>query len=213
MVLDIIVIAIMILCMVFGFRRGFVHTFVHTLGWFGALVAAFFFSSQLKERLIDKTGLYDQIHKIFSDKLALSMDSVDSSANSLPLILNRSINTAAEGASDLLSDKLTDLTMTILCFILIFFAAKILLFFLTLALSRRQNKGFVGFFDGVLGLVAGTINGIIFVFIFLALLLPITNLVSPLSTDLILKSLDASYFSRTLYDSNFIVLMINDFLA
>lgn len=213
MILDIIVIVIMVLCMVFGFRRGFVHTFVHTLGWFGAMVAAFFFTSQLKDLLTEKTTLYDQIFTMFSDKLSLSTDSVTSSAATLPLILNRSINSATAEASNLLSTKLADLTMTILCFVIIFIVVKALLFFITLAFSRKQNKGFVGFFDGLLGLVAGMIRGIIFVFIFLALLLPITNLVSPASTQLILNSLSASYFSRTLYDSNFIVLIINDFLA
>lgn len=213
MILDIIVIVIMVLCLVFGFRRGFVHTFVHTLGWFGAMVAAFFFTSQLKDLLTEKTTLYDQIFTMFSDKLSLSTDSVTSSAATLPLILNRSINSATAEASNLLSTKLADLTMTILCFVIIFIVVKALLFFITLAFSRKQNKGFVGFFDGLLGLVAGMIRGIIFVFIFLALLLPITNLVSPASTQLILNSLSASYFSRTLYDSNFIVLIINDFLA
>lgn len=213
MILDIIVIVIMVLCMVFGFRRGFVHTFVHTLGWFGAMIAAFFFTSQLKDLLTEKTTLYDQIFTMFSDKLSLSTDSVTSSAATLPLILNRSVNSATAEASNLLSTKLADLTMTILCFVIIFIVVKALLFFITLAFSRKQNKGFVGFFDGLLGLVAGMIRGIIFVFIFLALLLPITNLVSPASTQLILNSLSASYFSRTLYDSNFIVLIINDFLA
>lgn len=213
MILDIIVIVIMVLCMVFGFRRGFVHTFVHTLGWFGAMIAAFFFTSQLKDLLTEKTTLYDQIFTMFSDKLSLSTDSVTSSAATLPLILNRSVNSATAEASNLLSTKLADLTMTILCFVIIFIVVKALLFFITLAFSRKQNKGFVGFFDGLLGLVVGMIRGIIFVFIFLALLLPITNLVSPASTQLILNSLSASYFSRTLYDSNFIVLIINDFLA
>ena len=90
---------------------------------------------------------------------------------------------------------------------------KIILFFLTIGLSKRRAKGFTGFLDGLLGLLAGFLRGVVFVFLFLALLLPIVNLVSPTSTELILSGLDASYFTRTLYDSNYLVLVINDFLS
>ena len=212
MFLDIIVAAILILTMVSGFRRGFVYTFTHTLGWLGAMVAAFVLSPWLRKLLSDKTELNSSIHESFLDKLSLSSDCISSSEDSFPLIMARGINSAAGNAAELFSDKLTAITMVVISFLLLFFAVKIILFFLTIALSKRQNKGFVGFFDGLLGMIAGMIRGIIFVFLFLALLLPAVNLMSPASTDLVLSSLEASRFARTLYDCNFVVLIINDFL-
>lgn len=213
MFLDIVVAAILILTMVSGFRKGFIYTFTHTLGWLGAMIVAFFFASPLRQFLIDSTQLDEQIYRLFYDKLSLSSGSLTTSTDTLPLILGKGIDTAASEAAQTIASRLTELTMTILCFLLIFLAVKVVAFFLTLALSKRQNKGFVGFLDGLLGLVAGMIRGIIFVFVFLALLLPVVNLVSPASTQLILDSLDASYFSRTLYDSNFIMLIIGDLLT
>lgn len=209
---DIIVGAILILTMVSGFRKGFVYTFSHTLGWLGAMAAAFLLSPWLRGLLTERTELDSHIHESFADKLSLSSDCLNSSADSFPLIMGRSVNTAAGEAADLLSDKLTSITMIVISFLLLFFAVKIVLFFLTIALSRKERKGFAGFFDGLLGLVAGMIRGVIFVFLFLALLLPAVNLMSPASTDLVLSSLKASHFARTLYDSNFVVLIINDFL-
>ena len=176
------------------------------------MIAAFLFASRLREFLTEKTELYQRIFTLYQNKLSLSPDTSGDSASSLPLILGRSFNTAAEDTSRLLADKLTGLTMTVLCFILILLAVKFVLFLLTLALSKRENKGFAGFVDGVLGLIAGMIKGIIFVFLFLALLLPAINLISPASTQLVLGSLESSSFARTLYDSNFIVLILNDFM-
>ncbi|MCQ4636612.1 CvpA family protein [Anaerovorax odorimutans] len=213
MFLDIIVAVILILTMVSGFRKGFIYTFTHTLGWLGAMVAAFIFSSPLRQLASERTQIDEQIYRAFYDKLSLSSDSLSASTDTFPLILGKGIDTAATEAADAIAARLTELTMTVLCFLAILLAVKVILFFLTIALSKRQNKGFTGFLDGLLGLVAGMIRGIIFVFIFLALLLPVVNLVSPASTQLILDSLDASYFSRTLYDSNFIVLVIGDLLA
>ena len=213
MFLDIVVAIILILTMVSGFRKGFIYTFTHTLGWLGAMIAAFFFASPLRKYLIDTTQLDDQIYKAFYDKLSLSSDSLAASSDTLPLILGKGIDTAASEAAQNIAGRLTELTMTIVSFLLILLAVKLIAFFLTLALSKRQNKGFVGFLDGLLGLAAGMIRGVLFVFLFLALLLPVVNLVSPASTQLILDSLDASYFSRTLYDSNFIVLVIGVLLT
>lgn len=213
MFLDIVVVAILVLTMVSGFRRGFIYTFTHTLGWVGSMVAAFVFAAPLRDFAAEKTQLDQWIYDAFYDKFSLSAEALRSTSDTLPLILGRGIDTAASEAAQTVSTRLTELTMTIACFIAILLAVKILVYLLTLTISKRRSKGFVGFVDGLLGLVAGMIRGIIFVFIFLALLLPVVNLVSPESTQLILDSLDASYFSRTLYDSNFIVLIIGDLLT
>lgn len=212
MIFDVIVAAIIILAMVFGFRRGFVYTFSHTLGWLGAMIAAFFLASPLRTLLSDKTGLYDSIYGLFLNKLSGSADALSTSTDTFPLIMGQ-VSTAAENAAAVLSERLAELTMLILCFFMILIVAKVILFFLTIGLSKRRTKGFTGFLDGVLGLLAGFLRGVIFVFLFLALLLPIVNLISPASTDLMLNSLETSRFARTLYDNNYLVLVINDFLT
>lgn len=211
MILDILVIAIIVLAMVSGFRRGFIHTFTHTLGWLGAIAAAFFLASPLRTLLSEKTGLDDSIYALLLDKFSISTEAMNDSAGAFPLIMGQ-VSAAAEDVAAAFSQRLTELIMLILCFFLILLAAKVILFFLTIGLSKRGNKGFTGFLDGFFGLLAGFLRGVVFVFLFLALLLPVVNLVSPASMSLILGSLDASHFARILYDNNYLVLIIHDFL-
>lgn len=213
LVLDIIVAFIMLVTMVFGFRRGFIYTFVHTLGWIGALVGSFFAVPYVKKFLIDKTGVQEWLSQHLLNNLNGSAQGATRSMNSLPQLVSDGMSSAVESANEVLATNLTNLLITLLSFLLVFFAIKAVLFLITIGLSRKKNKGFTGFFDGLLGLIAGTLKGVILVFIFLALLLPVTNLISPTSTDFILSSLDASYFARTLYDSNFVVMIINDIFA
>lgn len=212
MIFDLIVAAIIILTMVSGFRHGFVYTFSHTMGWIGAMIAAFFLASPLRTLLSEKTELDDSIYSAFLDKFSISSDALNSSSDTFPLIMGQ-VTQTAENAAEALSERLTELTMLILCFLLVLLAAKVILFFLTIGFSKRSTKGFTGFLDGTFGLLAGFLRGVVFVFLFLALLLPVVNLISPASTDLILRSLDSSYFARILYDNNYLVLVINDFLA
>lgn len=212
MVFDIITGIILITTMVFGFRKGFIFTIIHALGWFGAMALALIAASPVRNVVEKYTVLDEHIHTIFLDKLSISTDTVNASVESLPTLVKNGIDTAAVEAAQTLADKLTFLTMTILCFLALLLVIKVIFFFITLALSKR-DKGFTNVADGFLGMIAGLIRGIIFVFVFLALLVPFVNVVSPASTQLISDSLNASYFAGTLYDNNFIIVIIEDYLS
>lgn len=213
MFLDIIVGIILIATMVSGFRKGFVFTILHALGWFGAMVIAFFAAGPVRKLLLAHTDMNTSIYTMFYDKLSLSADSLNASANSLPSLLGAGVNTASAEAAKVLAEKLTFFTMIIICFVAVLLLMKVVFFFLTIAFSKRDNKGFINIADGLLGIIAGAVRGVIFVFLFLAVLIPLVNLISPASTQLVVDSLNASYFAKTLYDSNFIIVLINDFLA
>ena len=72
--------------------------------------------------------------------------------------------------------------------------------------SKRHRDGLSGCFDGILGLAAGAIKGAILVLLFLALLMPFINFVSPDSADAVMQSLQQSYIAGFLYDHNVILL-------
>lgn len=211
MILDIIILAILIIAMVSGFRKGFMYAFIHTLGWVISIIFGFAGANFLKEQLVLKTMLDENLYATLSERLTLSFDSATSSADSLPLILGQAVDTATTGAAQLLAQQITELTLSILSFALIVIVIKLLCFLLTRLLSRKSNKGFIGFVDGLLGMVAGSIKGVLLVFLFLMLLLPAVNFMAPESTVIVLSALENSHFAGTLYDANFLVLVLGNF--
>lgn len=211
MILDIIILAILIIAMVSGFRKGFMYAFIHTLGWVISIIFGFAGANFLKEQLVLKTMLDENLYATLSERLTLSFDSATSSADSLPLILGQAVDTATTGAAQLLAQQITELTLSILSFALIVIVIKLLCFLLTRLLSRKSNKGFIGFVDGLLGMVAGSIKGVLLVFLFLMMLLPAVNFMAPESTVIVLSALENSHFAGTLYDANFLVLVLGNF--
>lgn len=209
MIFDIIVLAIMVTTMVSGFRRGFIYSFVRTLSWIGALIGGFIGCRILSEQLTPRTGLEENIYSKIFENVSDSLGSITSNADTLPLILNDTVNATTDSAAEALATRLTNMTMLILSFLLIFAVIKLLCFFITMAFSKRNNDGFLGFADGMLGLIAGMIKGVLIVFLFLMLLMPALNLMSPASMEIALEWLDNSYFAGILYDSNFLVLIIS----
>lgn len=212
MVFDIIIGVILIVTMVFGFRKGFIYSIIHTLGWFGAMVAAFFAAGPVRKLVEANTDISDRIYLIFAEKLSISSDTLHVSLESLPPLVGQGIDTSMAGATEILAEKLTLLTMTILCFIVTLLVIKAIIFLVTIGISSKK-KGFTGAADGILGLVAGLLRGAVFVFLFLAVLVPLVNLVSPVSTQLVVDSLNSSHLAGTLYDNNFLVNLMEDYLS
>lgn len=212
MIFDIIIGIILIAAMVFGFRKGFIYSIIHTLGWFGAIVIAFFAAGPVRNLAEANTDISDRIHLIFTEKLSISSDSLRVSLESLPPLLGQGIDTSMAGAAEILANKLTFVTMTILCFIVTLLVVKAIIFLVTIGISSKK-KGFTGAADGILGLVAGLLRGAVFVFLFLAVLVPLVNLVSPASTQLAVDSLNSSHLAGTLYDNNFLVNLMEDYLS
>ena len=209
MIFDITVVAILVICMVLGFRRGFIYSFVNTLGWIGSILGAFIGCRLLAGQLAESTDLDDTIYMKIYENISGSFESVTTGADTLPLILNETVDTAAASAAEALAQRLTDMTLMILSFLIIFVVIKLICYLITTALSKRHNDGFIGFFDGVLGFIAGSIKGILIVFIFLMLLIPCLSLMSPESTEVALRGLENSHIAGALYDANFLVLILS----
>lgn len=212
MVFDIIIAIILVSSMAFGFRKGFVYTIAHTLGWFVAMAGALFASGPVRGLVESNTDLDEHFREMFLEKLNLSSDAVNTAVGSLPPLLKNGLDPSSAEIVHALAEKLTFLTMTVLCFLALFLVIKAVLFLITLALVKKEG-GFTGVLDGVLGMVAGLIKGIIFVFVFLALLVPFTNLFSTASTQLLADSLKSSYVAGSLYESNFIMVIIENYLS
>lgn len=211
MVFDIIIGVILVASMAFGFRKGFVYTITHTLGWFIAMALALVATGPVRKLAETNTALDEQIQTIFLDKLSISSSTINLTVESLPPLLKNGIDAASPEIVQTLSDKLTFLTMTLLSFLVLLLVIKAVLFLITLAVLKKDG-GFTGVLDGVLGMVAGLVKGIIFVFVFLALLMPFMNLFSPASTELLTGALKGSYVAGSLYESNFIMVIIENYL-
>lgn len=209
MIFDIIVAAILVITMVLGFRRGFIYSFINTLGWIGAFICGFVGCRILADQLAARTDLEETIYGRFLENISGSLDSITSSADTLPLIMNETIDTAADSAAAALAERLTEISMLLISFLIIFIVIKLIAFLITTAFSKRHNDGFIGFVDGTLGLVAGGIKGILIVFLLLMLLVPCMNLMAPESTEIVLRSLDNSYMAGSLYDANFLALILS----
>ncbi|MBQ9414728.1 MAG: CvpA family protein [Clostridia bacterium] len=184
---DGIVLAILIVCVVIGVKRGFIRSAVRLIGTLVAIVLAFYISSPLAEWVFDAT-LKDNIVQSIGAQIDASTgasveEQVANALGGLPEWLQNAVEAyvgtpqeigaivAKQGAET--AQSATDALVTfvvrplcvfllqILCFIVLF----ILLFLLVLLLSRLMDKLFKlpvmrqinGLFGGITGLFIGIV--------------------------------------------------------
>ena len=78
--------------------------------------------------------------------------------------------------------------------------------------SKKQNGGFTGLLDGILGLAFGLMRSFLVVFFLLALLVPVSSFLAPDTASALIESLSKSVFTKDLYDNNLLMLIVRDFL-
>lgn len=213
MIFDIILIAILAVTMVKGFRSGFVYTFIHAVGWLLAVVMGFVWSPKLRTYLLENTKLHDRLHEAFLEKFSQSLTFREETMENLPEIIRKAFDDAYAGMTSSLAQTIADVLFTTLCFVIVVAAAKLVLLLITLLFSKRNSDGGItSFTDGVLGLVAGIVHGILIIFFMFALLTVFSGFLSPEMSVKIADSLSESAFAKDFYDNNLLLLIVRSFL-
>lgn len=210
MILDLTVLAILVIPMARGLARGFIYTFSRALGWIGSLVAAFFFTGPLAS-LMTEGFPGDMVSRWLYDKLSASEQAVDNAVEGLPSIISGGISASAGSVSELFVGLLTSTLMSILAFGILVFLTRFLLRFFIKPLSKRAGPAAGA--DRLLGAVAGGIQGLVLVFIFLALLVLIVNFTWTGLSAVIVSSLDNSIVAGTLYNNNLLLVITGGFFS
>ena len=214
MVMDIIVGIIFIGAVVLSMRKGFALTVINFLRVIASIVLGVLFCDDVKAWLLEKTGLGLWIEEALQKQAAGVLASAWSETElyaMLPEMLQKETlaltgSLAGEGAA-----SLSGMFLSILSFFLIVLAVGLVCSLLNRIFSKQYNGGFFGFMDWVLGGVMGLLSGLFYVFVFLALIAPVTALMMPGLSETLMESLAESRIAGSLYDNNILLLLFRDF--
>ena len=211
MVLDILLAIILIAGLVLGYRSGFIWAFFHTLGWIIALLLAFFLTPRMREFLYSNTDLYQSIHEGFGERIAETAN-VHNITTNLPRLFRESADRLAHQTTDAASEFLGNIVFSIVSFLAVLFIVKLLFFIIILLLSKKYATGVAGVLDGISGMIFGLIKSVFLIFALLTIMIPVLSMFDTGLVDTVSGWLDSSYFAGTLYDNNFLTVLLRDFV-
>ena len=214
MVMDIMTGIIFIGTVILSMRKGFALTVINFLRVIASIVLGVLFCDDLRDWLLEKTGLgvwiEETLQKQMADTLTSAWMETDLYA-ALPEMLQKETLTltgslAGEGAA-----SLSGMLLSMVSFFLIVLAVGLVCSLLIHIFSKQHNRGFFGLLDWLLGGIMGILSGLFYVFVFLALIVPVTSLFMPSLSETLMASFAESRFAGSLYDNNLLLLIFRDF--
>lgn len=206
MVLDIITAAILVICAAKGLSRGFVRAFLNTLCWLIAFVTTIFLTRPLSSLMMDGwPGMF--IGNVISDRFENSQKTLDTMIEGLPDIVSGGIRSGVDSASDMAAGLFTSMVISVMSFVIVFFIAVFILKIFVNFKGKKHGGGVLDKADRILGLLAGLMEGILIVFLFLAILVIFVNVSWIGISEFVVKMIHNSFFTEVLYNNNLMLLV------
>ena len=211
-IMDILAGLILLFSLIQGARKGFTQTLLSFLQWIGCILAGFFLYSHVKDYIVNNTDFDDIIHRYILDQVT---STIQESAPylTMPDLFAKWIE---PGSNDFIygtATSLTNVVLTVLAFIAVILVIKIICGILVRLFSKKYHDGIIGFLDGLMGLLFGLVRGVLLVFLFFALLVPVLTLLPGTLSVALKTALDQSYVAAFLYDDNLLLILIRDLFS
>ena len=212
MIMDALILAIFVISIFVSMRRGLALMLTGLVKGIVSAAVAWFFCGDMALYLLKIQPIHDFAVGKISRGLSYRWEN-SSIYEALPSLFTSEDGGFAgalitEGAS-----KLAWLFLTILSFLFIFIALRLLATLIQKLFSHKNRGGFVGFSDRLLGMILGIVIGIFNVLLFLALLLPVCGLIVPSLSAQLPGWFSGSVFAKDLYDNNLLLVLLRDFIA
>lgn len=235
MIIDIILICILLVSAFLAMRKGMVISLVSMLSWAVCSIGGLLFNEPAKNWITENTEIDENINEILFLKSSASLKEGDLDGGLLGFpelfdfstlkegsilskvseffgktddylsFLKQPVDSIIETMSHSVADKITDLIMSIIAFLLIVLAAKMFCGIITILMSKKYRGGAIGFLDGFGGFCFGLVRGGIIILLIFAALVPVVALATPENSNLIIEQLGTSKFAESIYQNNILI--------
>ena len=208
LIVDLIVLAVIALCIFLGYKRGLISACIKLLSFFIAIILSFILYMPVSNYIIDNTQFDEQIERtIISAGISENVQNTDDS--SIPQVILEYIENAANEAKDnVINSVARDLAVTIIrgvTFIGIFLILKVLLIALRLISNIIASIPIIKQFNKIGGTIYGIIEGLFIVYLVFAII----SLFSPLfAGSIILSLINDSIIGSFFYNQNILLKIV-----
>lgn len=200
---DLIVLAIVLLFVFLGYKRGLVKVAFKLCTFFIAIILAFMLYKPVAKIVIENTNIDETIETKITDKILpegkTDTDEVDLSESLPSIILKNSENTVQS-----IAKSCSNTLIETACLILIFIIAKIVLKFVTALADLIAKLPILKQFNKLGGTIYGIIEGLFIVFVGFAVI----SLIAPMLDVSVLEAINSSTLGSICYNNNILLKII-----
>lgn len=208
-IIDIVIVAIIVLCLFLGYRRGLTGSLLKILSFVLAIVIAFILFKPVSNLVINHTNWDDSL-KTSIEQFITEKTSTPEEKSSLPQVIvdyidetmAQSVNEAKEVAIKNTAQSVTNLIVNAGVWIAVFIIARILLIFIKFITALIARLPVIKQFDKL----GGILYGILEAFVILYVLLAIISFIAPMINNAeFIDALNKSFIGSMLYNNNILL--------
>ena len=208
--IDIVIILILILNIISGYKKGLVNVIFNVFAFFAAIVITFILYKPISNMIIENTNIKETIKlKIIDSQIGdntIENQENKESDNKVTKYIEDAVQNAADETKskvkETLAENISLKAIEILTWIVVFIITRTVLLLLKFFADGVANLPIIKQLNGIGGIVYGTAKGLIIVYLILTILFFV---VSANSNGEIANAIDNSSVTKFLYDNNIIV--------
>ena len=208
-VVDIVILAILVLCVIIGYVRGLTGSLIKIVSFVLAIVIAFVLFVPVSSLIIDNTQIDENIEN--SIREAIVQDSEGKEENMPETITDyivQKVDEASDDAKEAVADNTArEVAVTIVkagTWLILFIVARILLICLRFITSLITKLPIIKQFDKLGGVIYGILEALIIIYVLLAII----SFISPMMNGTLANAIDDSFIGSMMYNNNILLKII-----
>ena len=209
-IVDLVIVAIMAICIIIGYVRGLTGSLIKILSFVLSIIIASILFIPVSNLIIDNTEIDENIETSIRNMI-IDQETENEEENMPDTITNyigQKIEQASDDAKEAIVDSTArDVTVTIVkagTWILLFIIARILLIFLRFITSLIAKLPVIKQFDKLGGIIYGILEGLIIIYLVLAII----SFISPMISSDFTNAIDESFIGSMMYNNNLLLKII-----
>ena len=208
-IVDLVILAIIVLCIILGYYRGLTGSLIKILSFVLSIVIAFVLFIPISNLVIENTQIDESLEQSIREMI---IGNEQNEENNMPEAITDYISQKVEQAADdakaaVVDSTSRDVAETIVkagTWIVLFIVARILLIFLKFITSLIARLPIIKQFDKLGGIAYGLIEGLIIVYLLLALV----SFIAPMFDNSIITEIKDSFLGSIFYNNNLLLKII-----
>lgn len=219
--IDIIVLAVIVICTIIGYKKGLIKVAVGVLGFFIAIIIALVLYTPISNFIINNTNIKTSIKNSISDTVKSYVIKEENNGNEnenqqeskvmatyIDGIVEKQKEIVVTGEKELIdtvSDNVATNIIRIAVAISVFLISKIILLFVKVLADFIAKLPIIKQFNKAGGLIYGVLQGILIVYIVFAVI----SLISPMLKDSsFIENINNSIIGNAMYNNNIILKLL-----
>lgn len=215
-IIDLVIVAIIALCILLGYRKGLTGSLLKIVSFVLALIIAFILFKPVSNFVIDNTNWDENLEQAIRQSILKQeepKDDKEQTKQSMPDVMMNYINEAVEKAGNeaknaIIDATARDLSVTIInvaVAIALFIISKIILLFIKGLANLLTKLPVIKQFDKLGGILYGVLQSLVIIYIIFAII----SFVSPMMDGTgIIEGIKKSFIGSMMYDNNLLLKII-----